>query len=191
MSEFEKRSRAAYGDGGEQDPPAWQKELITLLENDSERAQGVRDRMDRDPGGLVDEMAEDPVLLEAVARADVVSSMRVWFSDRDDGWRASPGRSGRLGQAAAIEWSFLGTHDVAGTLNHLPATNRPVAVHGVSIFGVEVEADEQGHERDRFKVRRHIDWAGVYAQLGLSLNWRVPLDPPPNDPSASAPDSTD
>jgi hypothetical protein len=26
-------------------------------------------------------------------------------------------------------------------------------------------------------LTRHIDWAGLYAQLGLTINWRVPLDP--------------
>jgi hypothetical protein len=29
-------------------------------------------------------------------------------------------------------------------------------------------------------VRRYIDWAGLFAQLGLTLNWRTPVasEPP-------------
>jgi hypothetical protein len=36
---------------------------------------------------------------------------------------------------------------------------------------------EDGRETVLFT--RHIDWAGLYAQLGLTINWRVPLDPEP------------
>ena len=171
MSDFEKRTPPTRG--GDDDTigtAAWQQELVQLL-GDSARAQEIIDQVANDPRGLVDQMAHDPVLLDVLARADVASSMHAWFSDRDQIWRSALERAGRLGEsAAAIEWTFMGTHDIPGTLNHLPATFRSVEVHGVSIFGAE---------DGKLAVRRHIDWAGLYAQLGLTLNWRVPLDPNP------------
>jgi hypothetical protein len=36
-----------------------------------------------------------------------------------------------------------------------------------------------GVEEDRFRVRRYVDWAGLFAQLGLTLNWRTPVTPEP------------
>jgi topoisomerase IA-like protein len=43
-------------------------------------------------------------------------------------------------------------------------------VRGFSLFVVE---------DGEFRVRRYIDWIGLYAQLGLGVNWRVPIDTVP------------
>ncbi len=55
-----------------------------------------------------------------------------------------------------------------GAFNGIPASGRGVTVHGFSLLGVEDE---------RLVVRRYVDWAGLFAQLGLTLNWRTPVSP--------------
>jgi hypothetical protein len=35
----------------------------------------------------------------------------------------------------------------------------------------------------KLDVRRYIDWAGLYAQLGLVVNWRVPILADPDHPA--------
>jgi hypothetical protein len=118
----------------------------------------------------------------AMARADTRPWFTRWFTSVLEGpdWEADMDRSGSLGspqqelavRSVAVSWRFQGVHDVDGAFLELPATGRPVTIRGVSMLGVE---------DDTFMIRRYIDWAGLYTQLGLTLNWRVPIvaTPPP------------
>lgn len=118
----------------------------------------------------------------AMARADTRPWFTRWFTSVVEGpdWEADVARSGSLGsstqelgeRSVAISWRYQGVHDLDGAFLELPATGRLVTIRGVSLLGVEDEA---------FQIRRYIDWAGVYTQLGLTLNWRVPIvaTPPP------------
>lgn len=51
-------------------------------------------------------------------------------------------------------------------------SGREVVVRGFTLMGLEDDG--------QFKVRRYVDWAGVFTQMGLTLNWRTPVlaDPP-------------
>jgi hypothetical protein len=127
------------------------------------------------PRALVDELRKDPEFAVAVARADTVVHLRGWFTPRK-GWQVIPQRSGPLaGAALGIEWSYEGVHDTDGGFNGLPPTGRPVVVRGFTLI------DAAG---DKLALRRYVDWAGVFSQVGLSLNWRVPVS---NGPRADGP----
>jgi hypothetical protein len=106
----------------------------------------------------------------AFARADAVTYLRKWFTPTQ-GWRTVEERSGASGGAGvAVEWAWDGVHDRPGTFNGLSPTGRPVTVKGVTMLGLE---------DGRVRVWRYVDWAGLFAQLGLSLNWRVPVSSAP------------
>ena len=64
--------------------------------------------------------------------------------------------------------NFLGYHGYPAVICTSP---NDVIVHGFTLFGVEL--DDRGETRAM--VRRYVDWAGVFAQLGLTLNWRTPV----------------
>ena len=74
------------------------------------------------------------------------------------------------------EWSFAGAHTVDGAFNGLAASGKDVVVRGYTIMSAEPVDKGDGTD---FKVRRYVDWAGLYGQLGLSINWRVPVAAPP------------
>ena len=102
-----------------------------------------------------------------------------WFSELDvdgngRGWQVDRERSGAIGpNAVGVEWTWRGVHDDVnrvGAFNGVAASGREVLVHGFTLMGVE----EGG-----FRLRRYIDWAGLWAQLGLTLNWRTPVSPEP------------
>jgi hypothetical protein len=127
------------------------------------------------PPDLLAALRGDPAFAVAFARADTITHLRRWFTPRR-GWQADKERSGPAGPVGVgVEWVFDGVHDGHATFNGLPATGRPVVVRGVTMAGVE---------EGRFKLRRYVDWAGLFAQLGLSLNWRVPV---PSGPVPSGP----
>src|SRR4051794_20105869 len=65
------------------------------------------------------------------------------------------------GQFTAVEWAFRGEHtsEFAG----IPATNREVTIHGVTIVR------QRG---DTTTFRRYVDWSAVMAQLGVSASFR-------------------
>jgi hypothetical protein len=140
------------------------------------------------PRGLLEALQQpDQVLLLAVAEADTAPMLRQWFSERgivraESGWEHDPERTGRIGESAVgVEWRWTGVHDDGGeqgdddpsppSFNSLPPSGNEVTVHGFSLFGVEL--DERGEEAAL--VRRYVDWAGLFAQLGLTLNWRTPV----------------
>jgi len=122
---------------------------------------------------LIERLRTEFRVLDAVAFADMMVSLQQWFSDRSPIWDVDEQTSGPAGSGGAgVEWTYRGTHTQTGTFNGLPATGRDVEVHGYSAFTV-VES--------RLDVRRYIDWAGLYAQLGLIVNWRVPILADPGD----------
>lgn len=54
---------------------------------------------------------------------------------------------------------------LAGSFNGITTSGREVTARGFTLVGVEDEL---------FKVRRYVYWAGLFAQLGLTVNWRTP-----------------
>jgi hypothetical protein len=128
------------------------------------------------PPELLGALRQEAAFAHAFARADCVTYLRKWFTPTN-GWKTVEERSGASGGAGvAVEWVFDGRHDGDGTFNGLPPTARPVSVKGVTMIGLE---------GSKLKLRRYVDWAGLFAQLGLTLNWRVPVDarPPPGPPA--------
>lgn len=128
----------------------------------------------RAPEQHMDALRADAELQRAIARADVMPQLAAWFkadlSHGDGGWAAAPERSGPVGQASAcvVAWSFQGIHtqevDPSPIEGALPL-DQEITLQGVTFMGVEDGA---------FLLRRYVDWAGLYAQLGFSLNWRTP-----------------
>jgi hypothetical protein len=152
-------------------------ELLGEILGDVDRAQDLETAVLADPAGLIAQMGERTEderergevseLLAAMAEADTRSSMEQWFVDRAGGWRPEHGRSGVLGdQAVGVEWTYEGTYTRDRTFHGAPALGQPVEAHGFTIFAVD---------GDGFTAFRHIDWAGLFAQLGFTLNTRVPL----------------
>lgn len=123
------------------------------------------------PGALVEIARQQIEVGMAIVRADAVPRFRTWFSETDE-FLTPAERSGPLGPGSvAVEWEFNGVHDKDGAFNGLAASGRPVTVRGFTILSADNGA---------LQIRRYIDWVGLYAQLGLTLNWRIPL---PADPA--------
>lgn len=146
--------------------PRWEDELAS---DQLQRFRSLRN----DPQALVASLREDREFQLALARADVRPHLVTWFSEaspRRDAWLPNRERSGPIGDhAVGIEWSWTGVHDDEGCANAfqgIPGSGRAVTVRGFTLMGVE---------EGRFRVRRYVDWAGVFAQLGLTLNWQVPV----------------
>lgn len=153
-----------------ENPPPWEDELDLVgklaLFND----------LQDDPPALLETIRGDIEFLVAIARADMRPFLLTWFSERprvgaENGFLHAPERTGPVGSSAAgVEWSWTGTHDdndhPGGAFNGITASGLDVTVTGFTLMSVE---------NDRFAVRRYIDWAGLYAQLGLTLNWRTPV----------------
>lgn len=141
-----------------------------------ERYLEMRER----PIVLRDTLRDDIDFLVAIAEADTAPHLRQWFSERrierpESGWVHDPERTGPVGDVAAgVEWTWTGVHD-EGTedrsFNNIAPSGHFVTVHGFTLFGVE----KDDRMADQLMVRRYIDWAGVFAQLGLTLNWRTPV----------------
>jgi hypothetical protein len=149
------------------EPPPWEDELT------AEQLEQFR-ALQQQPVELMEVLRDDIELLVAIARADTRPHLLHWFSEHGveqaAGWTHDPERTGPIGSfAAGVEWSWVGRHDddgADGAFNGIAPSQREVIVRGMSLMGVE---------EDEFRVRRYVDWAGVYAQLGLTLNWRTPV----------------
>lgn len=117
--------------------------------------------------------ADDLPYWAAVARADAAPRLVMWFSPTS-GWAYEPRQSGLIGEEGffGVRWSFGGRHDKPG-FNGLPPSGRTVDVRGFTLFG------PGGEDFQDFKFHRFVDWVGLYAQLGLTLNWRIPLPASP------------
>jgi hypothetical protein len=163
----------------------WQELLRSRLDVGAEDLAGIvaaiehkeGDEGGPDPQELVTRMGRDTAVRDAIAYADSVVVLQVLGSERASGWTVDPDRSGPLGAGSVgVEWVYEAFHnrepsyvvtDPKAPFLGMPPTDNPVEAHGFSIFGVEGGV---------FTVRRYIDWAGLYGQLGLTLNWRVPVD---------------
>ena len=150
----------------QQQPPPWQDELTA---EQLEQFLALQDQ----PVELMEVLRNDDELLVAVARADTRPHLVHWFSElgvERVAWTHDPERTGPIGPlAAGVEWIWTGRHDddgLDGAFNGIAPSGRDVTVRGVTLMGVE---------DDQFKLRRYVDWAGVFAQLGLTLNWRTPV----------------
>jgi hypothetical protein len=129
------------------------------------------------PVQLLAALRERPAFAIAFARADTVTYLRRWFTPTG-GWDAVERHSGPAGPAGVVvEWRFSGVHDHDGAFNGLPPTGHPVVVRGMTMIGTRAERPSGGERTQRLDLHRYVDWAGLYAQLGLTLNWRVPLGP--------------
>jgi hypothetical protein len=137
---------------------------------DDDQLDKFRDR-ESDPLALMALLRDDTEFLVAVAKADTRPHLLSWFGgfdiERGAGWSHEPERTGPIGEnAAGVEWKWEGTHSTDETFNKITASGQEVTVHGFTLMSIE---------RDRVHVRRYIDWAGLFAQLGLTLNWRTPV----------------
>jgi hypothetical protein len=130
---------------------------------------------------VLERMVGEPDLRSDIAYADSVAMLQIVGKERDGGgWSVADERSGAIGVASVgVAWRFQATHDWEPDydptkpnveLRALPPTGRNLEAHGFSIFGVDHEG---------FKVSRYVDWAGLYVQLGIGLNWRLPVDETP------------
>jgi hypothetical protein len=138
------------------------------------------DRLVSQPEAEMPTVRSNLDFLVAIVRADIAPRLREWFRPLDTGedgvaldrgWRHHPERTGPIGpEAAGVEWSFEGHHVRDLAFNGTHATGWKVTVRGVSLVGVE---------DSKFQIRRYVDWAGLYAQLGLTMNWRTPVATPP------------
>jgi hypothetical protein len=152
------------------DPDQWKKDYRDGARRLRGRAATL-EALKKNPAENIVGLRGDLGLAVAIAEADSTVKLQRWFPQRGRaGWTDHPERSGVLGEASVgVEWSYSGVHAEDGAFNGLRASQNDVTVRGFTIMGVD--------ERDgEFKIRRYIDWAGLFAQLGLTLNWRVPLD---------------
>jgi hypothetical protein len=131
-------------------------------------------RLSQSPEQLMEALREDQQFAIAFCRADTVGHLRTWFTPRGAAWAARPGRSGPAGpEGIGVEWRYEGVHDRDGVFNGIPATGRSLDVRGYTIGALE---------EGRVRVWRYVDWAGVFTQLGLTLNWRIPVAAPGDAP---------
>jgi len=169
--------------------PQWRRHLTTdeegqqfdrLFEPDEQNQ--LRQLLEK-PGQLADALRKGQDVHVTLARADVLPRLLTWFTPRPDygrdGWEHHQESSGLVGSAwAVVEWTFAGTYEptrvdahnreVANTsFNGLRALGQKVTLDGVTLVSVESALPQ---------FRRYIDWAGLFAQLGLSLNWRIPQE---------------
>jgi hypothetical protein len=152
------------------DPDEWERDKALGREELGDDAARMDALRGDNPQEQIEDLRGDPDFQVAIARADCIVKLRRWFRE-EGGWQANQTRSGSLGDASAgVEWTYHGIHAQDGAFNGLRASNREVTVRGFTMMGI----DDDG----RFKIRRYIDWAGLFAQLGLTLNWRIPLTHP-------------
>jgi hypothetical protein len=167
MSTFPESGRIA-------DEPDWMELALEELG----QYRGVYEENRERPGALVEIARQQIELGMAIVRADAVPRFRTWFSETAE-FVTPPERSGPLGPASvAVEWEFNGVHDKDGAFNGLAASGRAVTIRGLTILSAD---------NGRLQVRRYTDWVGLYAQLGLTLNWRIPLPADPAQLGGAAP----
>jgi len=163
--------------------------MPTVGEKEERFQAGLGDLFERfvefelsDPRALIEILRSDLDFAAAVVRADTRPQLRRWFREVEidgnptGGWVWEPAHSGALGEAAVgVEWTWSGIHaatDADGEplpepFNQLTPTGVAVEVRGFTVLDVD---DALG-----FALHRHVDWAGLYAQLGLTVNWRTPV----------------
>ena len=149
-------------------PPDWPERQEALDEEEVARYLELQE----DWPALLETLTGDLEFGLKVVEADSVAVLSQWFTAADGGWRTEADRSGLLGaDAFGVAWAYDGIHDIPFAFNGVPASNRPVTVRGFTLIG----SDPSGS--GRAQIRRYVDWAGVFGQLGLTLNWRIPVEP--------------
>jgi hypothetical protein len=134
-------------------------------------AREVIPRLHDGADDLIRGVRDDGAQVRDIVFADTLANMLQWFSS-DEVVEFTEGRSGAVGtDVAGAEWTYRGVHDVPAAFNGLPATGRPVEVHGFTVLSASA---------GELMVTRHIDWAGLFTQLGLGLDLRVPMTPEPD-----------
>jgi hypothetical protein len=152
-------------------PEGWEQRQEALGESDLGRYVELQS----DWEALLGVLREEPRFGLSVVAADTVAVLNQWFTQVRE-WREEPDRWGLLGgNGFGVAWSWRGAHDIDRAFNGLPATDLPVTVQGFTVLGPEPE-----RRTSRVVIRRYIDWAGLFAQLGLTLNWRIPMPPDPD-----------
>jgi len=147
-------------------PTDWQERQHAL--NEEEVARYLE--LQADWPALLETLTGDLEFGLKIVEADSVAVLSQWFT-ATDGWREEEGRWGLLGDNAfGVAWEYDGIHDVPFAFNGLPASGRPVTVRGFTLLGPDPDSG-------RVQIRRYVDWAGVFGQLGLTLNWRIPVPP--------------
>lgn len=137
--------------------------------------RSIYEQLRERPDELIANARDQLGLAVAIARADTVPRLKKWFTE-GAGFDAPAERTGALGtRSVGVEWSYTGRHDKDLAFNGLRASGRTVEVRGYTVVGVE---------EGKLQVRRYVDWVGLFGQLGLSVNWRIPL---PADAPAPAP----
>jgi hypothetical protein len=129
------------------------------------------------PTALLTELRASPDFAVAVVRADTRPWLQQWFTETDAAWAADTEGTGVLGTGSVgVEWRFEGTHDTDEVFHGLPKTNNDITVEGFSVLRAGP---------DGLRVRRYVNWPLVFQQLGLTLNWRLPITntPDPGDPT--------
>ena len=145
-------------------PPDWPERQDALNEDEV----ALYRELEADWSALLETLTENPTFGLKVVKADSVVMLRQWFRETA-GWREEEGRWGQLGDNAfGVAWVYDGIHDIPFAFNGLPPSGRPVTVRGFTVLGPDPDG--------RVQIRRYIDWAGVFGQLGLSLNWRIPVE---------------
>jgi hypothetical protein len=133
-----------------------------------------------DPRMTITRLRDDEELATNLARIDVIHYLEQWFEPVGSAWQRSGSFIGRSADGPlATEWTFEGRH-VNESFNGIRATGQYVTVRGVTI------AEPDPHPTvgtPGVRVKRYVDWAGLFAQLGLTLNWRVPLPTEPEPES--------
>ncbi len=105
-----------------------------------------------------------------LVEADTVIVLGQWFTAPEGAWVEDTDRSGPLGENAfGVAWEYRGVHDVPFAFNGLPASGLEVTIRGFTVLGPPTDEDKL------HSLRHYVDWAGLYAQLGLTLNWRLPV----------------
>jgi hypothetical protein len=153
-------------------PPNLARELAAMPADSRDLLIGLRDEP---TPALMEELQSNSHHWEQLARIDSRPWLVSWFTPTID-WHptleGAPPIGGPIGGSGWVGtvWSFGGRHDISDVFNGLPATGRDIVVRGFTLMGV---VDEAGVPR--FRLRRFIDWIGVFSQLGLSVDWRVPV----------------
>jgi len=129
-----------------------------------------------EPEALLQALRADLDFQIAAARADTVPKVQSWFPARDAGFQVFREHSGPVGPVAVgTEWSYQGDHSRDDTFNGMRATGKPIELRGYTIMSVGSD-DPDGSAK--LQSRRYVDWAGLYGQLGLTIDWRVPVAAP-------------
>jgi hypothetical protein len=134
------------------------------------------ERLLDEPDQLIAELREDRGFHLAVVRADTMPVVRTWFAERDAGFRVNLEHSGPVGPASVgTAWVYEGHHVEDRAFNGMRATGKQIELRGYTIMSAAPGADGG---RSKLQSRRYVDWAGLYGQLGLSIDWRVPVPAP-------------